>query len=75
MNNNHTILANALKENHYLNGNGCLVTDYHKIKGLKVLASTTNGTSGIGMYRKEKLYWFLSHVTQVFEIEKCPNIS
>jgi hypothetical protein len=62
-------LAQHLKQNHYQNANGVWLTDYSKIKGLRVSASTTNGTSGIGTYRGRKCYWCYNHTTQQFEIE------
>lgn len=64
-------LAEQLKTQHYKNVNGCWVTDYHNIPGLKVLASSTNGTSGIGRYQGSKLYWYFHHPTQEFQIERA----
>lgn len=52
-------LTNELTANHYFNGNVWL-TDYTKIKGLQVYASSTNGTSGTGKYYKQRVYWFYS---------------
>jgi hypothetical protein len=52
-------LANELMANH-AKENGCLVTHYGRISGLKVLASTTNGTSGLGVYRGSRVYWHLN---------------
>lgn len=63
-------LAALLRDNHYLHKNGSWVTDYHKIRGLKVLASTTNGTSGIGRYGGVRVYWYFNHKLAAFEIEK-----
>jgi hypothetical protein len=50
-------LAKLLKENHYFNKHGVWLTDYSKIRGFKILASTTNGTSGTGMWRGHKVYF------------------
>ena len=63
-------LSTLLRQNHYRNANGCLVTDYHKIPGLKVLASTTNGTSGIGRYNGVRVYWSLNDRTSEYETER-----
>ena len=49
-------LAKQLAANHGF-VNGCWRTTYRFIKGLKLLASDTNGTSGIGVYQGRKLYW------------------
>lgn len=51
------LLAKELEANHYKNENGCLLTDYSKIRGLRLFASTTNGTSGMGKYHGRKVYW------------------
>jgi len=54
----HKTLATKLAENHYFH-NGCQYTDYSKIEGLTVKASTTNGTSGIADYHGQKVYFCL----------------
>ena len=64
-------LSKLLQHHHYLHPNGYWVTDYHLIPHLRVLATTTNGTSGIGRYRGTKVYWSLNHRTSVFEVETC----
>ena len=51
------MLANLLKQN-YGKVNGCLHTNYAAIKGLELLASTTNGTSGLAMWRGRKVYFY-----------------
>lgn len=47
--------------NHGMNVNKCLCTDYARIAGLTVKASTTNGTSGLGVYRGLSVYWHLDY--------------
>lgn len=54
-------LAADLLAAHSKNANGCLWTDYSSIRGLKVQASTTNGTSGIGVYRGHRVYWYMDY--------------
>lgn len=49
-------LARQLEANHVRN-TGCLHTRYERISGLRVKASTTNGTSGIGVWRGSRVYW------------------
>jgi uncharacterized protein YjaZ len=61
-------LAELLKQHHYRNKNGCWVTDYHKIAGLNLLASTTNGTSGIGKWQGRRVHWFFNDSTKQFEV-------
>jgi hypothetical protein len=53
-----TTLAGLLLANHG-KVNDCLQTNYKAISGLKLQASTTNGTSGIGRYRGMRVYWYL----------------
>ena len=62
-------LATDLLANHYTNDNGCLLTEYDKVAGLKVKASSTNGTSGIGTYRGARVYWNYDHRAKRFNIE------
>lgn len=50
-------LAKLLLANHGKNGNGCLITEYSRIPGLRVKASDTNGTSGIGVWDGVRVYW------------------
>lgn len=50
-------LADYLRENHVF-VNGCWHTQYGKIPGFKLLASTTNGTSGLAMFRGRKVYFY-----------------
>lgn len=50
-------LAKLLLANHGKNKNGVLLTEYSNIPGLKVKASTTNGTSGTGVWDGQKVYW------------------
>lgn len=70
MTKNMKTLADELSANHYFNANGCWVTDYHKIKGLDLRASTTNGTSGTGKYRGHSVYWHYDHTAKVFTVER-----
>jgi len=63
-------LAKLLKQHHYKNGNGCWLTDYAKIGGLRILASDTNGTSGLAMWRRCKVYFYFDHPTQLFKVER-----
>jgi hypothetical protein len=62
-------LARLLKQHHGLNENGCWLTDYAKIPKLRILASTTNGTSGTGLYHGRRVYWWHNDKTQTFETE------
>lgn len=62
-------LATLLLLNHYRNKNGVWLTDYQKIPSLVVHASTTNGTSGTGSYRKCKVYWWFNHLENRFIVE------
>lgn len=49
-------LEKALFEQHcYMNG--CWQTNYANIPNLNLLASATNGTSGIGIYKGQRVYW------------------
>jgi len=50
-------LARQLGENHHVNKNNCLVTDFAKITGLRILSATTNGTSGLCRYYGNKFYF------------------
>jgi hypothetical protein len=50
-------LARRLLSEYGKNENGCIRTDYAKIAGLRVKASSTNGTSGLGVYRGTAVYW------------------
>ena len=49
-------LARKLQENHCFK-NGCWQTNYDAIKGLRVTATTTSGTGGIGFYYGSSVYW------------------
>ncbi len=53
-------LAVWLKLNHKRSPgpSGCLYTDYARIPNFKILASTTNGTSGIGKWHGRKVYFY-----------------
>lgn len=51
-------LSTLLEANHEKNKHGCLVTHYSRIPALCLLASTTNGTSGIGRFRGKKVHWW-----------------
>ena len=62
-------LAELLRLNHGKNANGCLCTNYANIPGLKLLASTTNGTSGLGRYRGRKVYWCYLHGPDKWSVE------
>jgi hypothetical protein len=53
-------LALLLQQYHYRNRNGCWLTDYMMIPSLVVHASTTNGTSGLGVYKGNKVYWSMN---------------
>ena len=54
-------LSELLMANHGKNANGCLGTNYENIPGLVVKASSTNGTSGLGIYYGKPVYWSLVH--------------
>jgi hypothetical protein len=58
-NNNFDVLAKLLLAQHGMNENGCILTRYENIPNLTLLASSTNGTSGIGKWGKIKVYWSL----------------
>ena len=60
-------LAKALEENHHRDS--CLYTDYNKITGLTLLATSTNGTSGTGRYKGQKYYWNRDSKTGKFNVE------
>lgn len=62
------MLAELLRINHRFNGSVWL-TEYSNIKGLKLLASTTNGTSGLGIWNRRRVYWSYDWKTQRFCIE------
>lgn len=64
-------LADALLANHGLNVNGVWWTEYRNIPGLTVLASTTNGTSGIGRWHGRKVYWSHNHAQNLFTVEQA----
>lgn len=66
-------LGHTLKRNHELNQHGCLVTHYDRIPGLCVHASTTNGTSGIGIYKRKRVYWSYNRLTGEFDVEHYPQ--
>jgi hypothetical protein len=66
----YTELSGHLKKNHGLNKNGVLLTDYSKINGLDVHASSSNGTSGLGKYKGHKVYWSKHDPTQEFHVVK-----
>lgn len=51
------MLADLLKRNHG-KVNGCWRTNYAAITGLRLLASTTNGTSGLAMWNGRKVYFY-----------------
>ena len=62
-------LAKLLKANHrFLNG--CWDTLYANIRGFKILASTTNGTSGIGKWQGREIYFYLDHKIDKFVVEQ-----
>jgi hypothetical protein len=61
-------LEKALSEQHCF-VNGCWHTKYANIPNLNVLASSTNGTSGIGLYKGQKVYWTGSK--QSFKVERA----
>ena len=63
------LLSDELKKNHYKNANGCLVTEYSKIDGLEMLATDTNGTSGVCKWRGEKMYFWYSYPQDRFVVE------
>ena len=63
------ILARLLKKYH-VKINHCWQTTYTKIVGLEVLASTTNGTSGIGVWDNRKVYWYYDYKIQTFYVER-----
>lgn len=51
--------------------NGCWYTRYDRIVGLEVLASDTNGTSGIGRVRGiGEVFWSRDHRTGEFHVER-----
>lgn len=50
-------LAEQLEQNYGVNGHGCLRTNYSQIPSLKVRATTTSGTSGIGIYKGRRVHW------------------
>lgn len=58
-------LASELAKNRVISPDGCMDTVYENIRGLNLLASSTNGTSGIGIYQKRRVYW-----TQRYSIAK-----
>ena len=62
-------LSVLLELNHYTNKNGCLVTDYKNIRWLKLLASSTNGTSGIAVYMNRKVFFWRNDTTGKFIVE------
>jgi hypothetical protein len=56
-------LAQRLLAEHR-NVNGCWFTNYARIEGLKVKASDTNGTSGLGTFRGVPVYWHMCYGLQ-----------
>ena len=61
-------LAASLKVSHKFE-NGCWFTEYSNIPNLSVHASSTNGTSGLGLYGRNKVYWYYDHNAEKFIIE------
>ena len=43
-------------------------TDYASIRGLRLRATTTNGTSGLGVYRGRSVHWCHDHARQRFVV-------
>ena len=61
-------LATSLKAAHKFE-NGCWFTDYTSIFNLRVFASSTSGTSGLGQIGSKKVYWYYEHKSEKFIIE------
>ena len=62
-------LEEQLLANHYKNENGCWLTNFAKIKGLKMLASTTNGDAGLAKWCGRKIYFYLNDRLGRFFVE------
>lgn len=45
-------------------------TKYQNIQDFKIISSTTNGTSGIGLFRKQKVYFHYNYTQNKFIVEK-----
>lgn len=61
-------LEKSLTEQHCFI-NGCWQTKYANILNLNVLATSTNGTSGIGLYKGQRVHW--TGNTQGFKVERA----
>lgn len=45
-------------------------TKYQNIPKFKIISSTTNGTSGIGLFRNQKVYFHYNYTQNKFIVEK-----
>jgi hypothetical protein len=45
-------------------------TKYQNIQNFKILSSTTNGTSGIGLFHNQKVYFHYNYTQNKFIVEK-----